>query len=101
MSELYVRANELEIQVDSAGQVWIRHRGATIGVGSHGLPLLAAFSKPRTVHEVIDELAVGGVRDFVDLTSTVAKLREAGILIGEGDATFAAQSSGWDASPIH
>jgi precorrin-6B methylase 2 len=101
VSELLVRANELEIQVDSAGQTWIRHRGSRIGVGSHGLSLLAAFSKPRTVHEVIDELAVGGVRDFVDLTSTVARLREAGILVGEGDATFAAEPSGWDASPIH
>ncbi len=101
MSELLVRANELEIQVDSAGQTWIRHRGSRIGVGSHGLSLLAAFSKPRTVHEVIDELAVGGVRDFVDLTSTVARLRDAGILVAEGDATFAAEPTGWDASPIH
>lgn len=101
MSELYARANELEIQVDSAGQVRIRHRGATIGIGSHGLPILAAFSRPRTIHEVIDELAVGGVRDFVDLTATVARLRDAGILVAEGDSTFAAEPSGWDASPIH
>lgn len=99
--ELLVRANELEIQVDSAGQVRIRRADRMLDIGTHGLSLLAAFATPRAVRDVIEELSVGSVRDFMDLTSTIATLREAGVLVTEGDATFAAEPRGWDAPSIH
>jgi precorrin-6B methylase 2 len=100
-NERLVRANELDMQTDSAGQVRIRRGGRLVTVGSHGLTVLAAFDRPRTVREVVDLLAVGGARDFVDLTATIASLRDAGVLVGEGDGRFAAEPRGWDAPPIH
>lgn len=101
-TERLVRAPDLEIRLESAGQARIRCGGRDISVGPHGLPLLWAFGSPRTIADAIDTLGVRGTRDFLDLTATIAFLRGAGVLVDESArSTYAVDERSWNSPEIH
>jgi protein arginine N-methyltransferase 1 len=97
-----VRAKDLEMALDGAGILTVRARGARIAIPTQGLKLLDAFEKPTLVRDAVALLCVGGARDFIDATSTIASLVEAGILHDpDAPGTLPKDSNRWDATGIH
>lgn len=97
-----VRAPDLRIRLRSSGKGTIWVDGRSVLASPHSLTLLDAFASPRKVKEVIDELSVRGIRDYIDLTSTLLRMRQEGVLL-DALSTLPppASTSAYDASPIH
>jgi predicted O-methyltransferase YrrM len=78
------------MRVDSSSTFQIKdwpHR--SVRCGPHAWSVLAAFSRPRRMSEVLAELGAGlsGRQDWVDLSTTIVGLYEAGILRDEDAAS--------------
>lgn len=96
---VFVRRNNLTVQLDSCGSVLITCDGADVEAGPHALAVLDAFGTPRTIAEVVAELSVEGAQDFAALTRTILQLRSANVLTTPG-ATLS-EGVGWDQSSVH
>jgi SAM-dependent methyltransferase len=99
------RAPDLTIKVSSPGSAVVVVHGRSVACGGHCLAVLDAFSSPVSVS---DALAILGPRatsplDWVDLMTTVERLREAGALLGPGEEPPAlrATAMGLDWAPMH
>ncbi len=101
LEERLVRAPDLSIHLRPNGTATIWTGVKELSVGSHVLALLHAFQRPRSIRDVIDTLPVAGSRDFVDMTTALFRLREAGALVPPDGPLPVATSSGFDGSPIH
>lgn len=97
-----LRAPELTVHVHSNAAVEISLDGDFIYAGIHALSVLDAFTEPRKLGEVVDELAVRSKRDFATLTTTILEMYANGILTSpERDVTFPDYAGGWNGSSIH
>lgn len=79
------RAPRLTVRLESNSEVLIYKDGRQIPGGSHSLAILDTFSRPTALSEGLNRLkqhATGQV-DWIDMTSTVANLYKAGVLLGE------------------
>ena len=99
------RIPDVEIRLDANNRV-------VIGVGHrrflgsiHSLTILAELSQPRSVGEVLDRLRgrVRGVEDWKDLTATLVRLYESGILRDETQQLPEPRNPpvGYDAAAVH
>ncbi|HEY6508979.1 MAG TPA: hypothetical protein VIY56_13255, partial [Vicinamibacterales bacterium] len=94
------RAPNLLVRVESASSITIVALGKAVECGSVALAVLDAFAHPTAVSEALVRLQVqgSGAQHWMDLTSTVLKLFEAGAL--EDDARerppLSAQPTGFD-----
>src|SRR5918996_5689633 len=82
------RVPELDVTLSAEGDTLVVVDGGLVSCGPHGLAILDAFSQPTSVGDAIAALGerVRGAQDWIDLTSAIARLRDAGVLRGE-DAT--------------
>jgi hypothetical protein len=75
-----VRAPEVQVVVDAAGSAVASAGAQDVPLPAGGLTLLDAFTHPTRLAEALGRVSIHGPRDFIDLTSAVAALVEAGIL---------------------
>ncbi len=89
------RAPNLLVRVESASSITILALGKTVACGSTALAVLDAFTHPTTVSAAIERMQVpgAGAQHWMDLTSTVLRLFEAGVL-QDDSAEGAALSTG-------
>jgi predicted O-methyltransferase YrrM len=99
------RVPEIRLQIDSSNLIQVVTPEGTLDCGPHALLVLDAFYQPRPLAEALSKLQtqVVGTQDWINLTSTVAQLYQAGILRDESQIapTLKADTSGYDAAPIH
>jgi precorrin-6B methylase 2 len=81
------RAAELEVRVTSTGDTTVILNGGAVSCGPHGLAILDAFSEPCALAEALERLGprARGAQDWIDLTSSVARLHDARILREKDD----------------
>jgi type I protein arginine methyltransferase len=81
------RVAELEVTLSAEGDTLVVVDGGLVSCGPHGLAILDAFSQPTVVGDAIAALGerVRGAQDWIDLTSAIARLRDAGVLRGEDE----------------
>jgi SAM-dependent methyltransferase len=81
------RVAELDVTVSAYGDITALLDGRQISCGPHGLAILDLFSRPTAVGDAITSLGgrAGGAQDWIDLTSAVARLHDAGVLRVEGE----------------
>lgn len=96
----YVRRPDLRIALRANSEHVVEWPGGRFGGGLNTLALLAAFDRPRTLHEALARLGslVGGAQHWIDLTAEIRALAEAGVLV-DGDAPLPAGGSGF-ADPL-
>lgn len=95
---ILVRARSLEIHLGDTDDVSIVRGEVRVQTTPHALTVLAAFSHPRAVGDVLDTAAAGS-QDWIELSSTVHQLAKAGILIEPGAPD--AVPRGYARPPIH
>lgn len=103
---LLQRSPELEIKLYSDDRLKIEFQGQRYSVDFLGLKILDAFSKPRTVDEVLSDFssAVHGAQEWIDLTQTIVGLTRAGILKrfnNHNTLVLKPHPGGFDAASIH
>jgi hypothetical protein len=74
------RLPDLEIHVDASNELRIAARGETVHCGSHGLRVLDAFAWPTSVQAASERLKTRSAEHWIQVTSTIVGLFEAGIL---------------------
>jgi protein arginine N-methyltransferase 1 len=101
-STMLERAPELTLRLNSSGDVSLVHDGTSVTEGPHTLAILDAFSTPRSFGEVVAELNAKGARDFVEMTASILRLVDAGVLRGPGGVALMAEASrGFDTASLH
>jgi precorrin-6B methylase 2 len=99
------RVPELRVNIDSGNNIEIFLGNQVLTCGPHTLALLDAFSKPRTVAEVLERFKsrVTGTLDWTDLIATLKLLFRSGILqeVDQIEPTLRSRHLGFDAAPIH
>jgi len=99
------RVPDLKIQIDSSNNIDIHFEGRIIQCGVHGLGILDAFYQPTSVNEVLSkfQIRIKGIQDWMDFTTTILHLHNAGILRDEtqNKPELGAKISGFEAAPIH
>ena len=107
LSTLLRRAPELTLKLESNGNVTIFKGNDEIAGGPHALAILEAFTRPSTFADALSRLKAqaGSPRDWINLTSSIVMLRDAGVLRDSAKSTPAvsarARTGGFDAAPIH
>lgn len=97
-----IRVPELTVDVHSNAAVEISFEGASFLGGVHALSVLDAFTEPRKLGDVVDELSVRSARDFATLTTTILEMVANGILTEPNRAAlFPDFAGGWNGSSIH
>ncbi len=97
-----VRAPEVHLTVDAAGTAVARVGPRVVSLPAGGLSLIDAFTKPARMADAIARVHVASARDFIDLTSAVAAMIEAGIL-HDADAphSLPALANDWGSTEHH
>lgn len=95
---ILVRARDLEIHLRDTDDVSIRRGEVHVQTTTHALSVLAAFSHPRALGDVLGGVAAGG-QDWIELSSAVHQLVRAAILIEPGAADPSPR--GYARPPIH
>jgi hypothetical protein len=99
------RAPNLSVKLRAAETARISADGVQVDAGPHALPVLEVFAQPTQVSEALAALQarVASKLDWIDLTQTVVRLYEAGILRDDSgvQAMLSHSSSAFEASPIH
>lgn len=99
------RVPEFKLYVDSSSAVQILTDSGTVWCGPYGLTLLDAFTRPRPVREVLDQIQpqITGVQDWLDLAGTLLQLHKAGVLREQTEArpAVATRANSFASPPIH
>lgn len=105
LDDVLKRLPELRLELKSSDDICILVDNEPFHFGPHALFILDAFAQPRTLREALHQLKerVTGVQDWVDLTSTIFRMYEVGILQDESHSQpkLSSQTTGYDAAPIH
>lgn len=97
-----LRVAELTVHVHSNAAVEISCDGGWYSGGVHALSVLDAFTEPRKLGDVVDELSVRSARDFATLTTTILEMVANGLLTEPNRAAvFPDFAGGWNGSSIH
>ncbi|CAN5806622.1 hypothetical protein BH23GEM6_BH23GEM6_20100 [soil metagenome] len=83
------------------GDTIVHAAGRRVAAGTYGLAVLAAFARERTVAEVVQELGARAVgpAEWMQIGSTILRLRSAGLLIEPSGAGSPARNRTVFASP--
>ncbi|MBK9713271.1 MAG: 50S ribosomal protein L11 methyltransferase [Kouleothrix sp.] len=99
------RIPDLKIKIDSDNRLAITTADGVLECGPHGLAILDAFYEPQPVAGALGKLRarVVGAQDWIDLTSTIAQLYQAGVLydVQQSRSVLNASDSSYDAAEIH
>jgi hypothetical protein len=80
---ILVRVRDVSIHLRDTDDISIRRGEVHLRTTTHALSVLAAFSHPRAIADVLDSV-VAGSQDWIELSSAVAQLANAGILVEPG-----------------
>ncbi len=100
-------APALRVQCKSGTEFTLELGPMTVAGGPHTLSILNAFRTPSKLSDVLAQLQsqLTGVHDWIELTSQVAKLRRAGMLLDEEawreSRTLAGNGSNFGGAPVH
>jgi predicted O-methyltransferase YrrM len=99
------RVSDLRLQIDSSNSVQVFTSQGVLECGPHTLLVLDAFYKPRTLSDALSKLRsqVVGSQDWINLTSTIVQLYQAGVLCVDSQDTpgLKADTRSYDGSSIH
>ncbi len=99
------RVTDLGLHIDSGNRVLIQLGARKIEGGSHGLAILAAFAQPTSMSAALESLqpSVKGAQEWMDLTSAIVRLYQAGVLRDESREPPPAVEPplGYGAAPVH
>ncbi len=99
---LLARKPDLELRLDARNQVAVMVGGEAVPCGPYGLAVLEAFSRPATLDEALRRVQARGAQDWMDLTSVVVRLYEAGVLLdGERGKPAPERRSGFASWSVH
>ena len=105
LDDVLKRLPELKIDLKSSNEICVLVDSKAFYFGSHGLLVLDTFAQPRSLRDALNELKerVVGSQDWVDLTSTIFRMYEAGILRDEGASQpeLSPQAVGFGSALIH
>jgi precorrin-6B methylase 2 len=90
-------APDLPLLLHSSGEISVTVNGLTERYGPHTLAILEVFSRPIAFGEALEMLRprVKGAQDLMELTSTIVRLRDAGVLAADTDDAPAFGSTGF------
>ena len=99
---LLQRIPHLTVHLDG-NELRIKVADGFITCSTHGLTVLEAFAQPTPLGEGLDKLKAHGAQHWIELTSIVVQLHEAGILrdFSEADTVPGLTATGFGAAPIH
>ena len=97
------RASSMRLTLNSNGEATITIGGTSVAGGPHMLAILDQFSRPRTFSEALENLRtrISGVQDWIDLTSTIVRLHQAGVLLDETEKRPSFGQAGFEAHAVH
>lgn len=97
------RASSMRLNLNSSGEATITIGGTSFAVGPHTLAILDEFSRPRTIAEALEKLRTrtSGVQDWIDLTSTIMHLHQAGVLLDETGEGPSFGRAGYEHHDVH
>src|SRR5262245_60493493 len=96
-----VRADRLRLELGEDGSVYVDALGMPGPRIARGLELLAAFSRPTSIQEALDSVAVQGTQEWIEMTETLVRWVESGVLKEVGSPAVRAARAGYQAAPIH
>jgi protein arginine N-methyltransferase 1 len=97
-------AEGLLLRTARGGAIEILREGARLRCPKHGLAIIELFSTPRTLSEALDAMRsrISGAQDWMDLTSSIQGLWEAGVLVTRGQQrTPRLTGSEFEFAPVH
>jgi hypothetical protein len=99
------RLPQLRLDLDAAGAMRIETEDTVVACDLRGLAVLDLFSRPTSLEEAVRRLRgrVTGAQDWIELTSTILRLYEAGVLreVGAAPARLPADAGGFDSPAMH
>jgi predicted nicotinamide N-methyase len=105
-STVLQRAPQLKLHLSSNNEVVVHRDNNKCAVPFHGLRILDFFSRPNTFDDAVEQLGSQtlGTQDWINLTSSILLLVEAGVLLPAGDSAGpvkATETEGFGAAWIH
>lgn len=88
------RRPDLDIRLDSFNRVHIGAAGQRVRSGAHSLAVLDVFARPLSVQEALARLCPGNRQDWIDVSSTIFHLYQAGALVDPAQAAFTPDAYG-------
>jgi predicted RNA methylase len=97
------RGNRIDISIESTYSVHITVNQHRHLFSNYALAILGAFTQPRPLNEVLKNLPVNGIADWMEITSTIAKLRKIGALTEHGKTPVTADKNpeSFGSAPVH
>lgn len=74
------RLPTVQVQIDSSNQVRVLLAGQSLRCGPQALAVLEAFAHPTALAEALTTFQARGVQQWMDVTSTIVTLYQAGVL---------------------
>lgn len=97
------RANGITIELGSATEIKVIVNGKSDCYHEHTLAVLDVFARPISVHSALAKINIIGSQDWIDLTATITKLYQAGVLVDETQSKIYhnIKPDSFDSSSIH
>jgi len=97
------RLPRLTVSIQSDNTTHITYGDRETRTGAWTLAILDAFSCPRTVEQVLQQLQIRstGVQDWIDLSGCILALYRAGVLVDELEPSLSPVKNAFDGARIH
>lgn len=97
------RASRISITVESTDSVYITVDHKKHRFSNYALIILGIFAQPRLLDEGLKSIPIKGVADWMEITSTITKLRKIGALAEHGKTEIAADKNpeSFGSAPVH
>lgn len=100
---LLKRAHRIDISITSTDSVHLIVNNRRHRFSNYALTILGVFTQPRSLNEGLKSLPVTGKADWMEITSTIAKLKKIGALIEHGKTEITADKNpeSFGSAPVH
>lgn len=97
------RLPNVQVHIDSSNQVLVVLAGQRLRCGPQTLAVLEAFAQPTALAEALATFLARGVPQWMDVTSTIVTLYQAGVLrdLAQAHAAMVPDAAGFGSVPIH
>jgi hypothetical protein len=97
------RLPNVQAQIDSSNQVRVVQAGQRLPCGPQTLAVLEAFAHPTALAEALATFQTRRVPQWMDVTSTIVALYQAGVLsdLAQAHAAMVPDAAGFGRVPIH
>jgi predicted RNA methylase len=102
-TKMLKRGNNVNISIESTDSVHITVDKRRQRFSNYALAILGVFTQPRTIDEGLKILSVKGAADWMEITSTIAKLLKLGALVEHGKTNLITDknSESFGSAPVH